>query len=81
MSKLNINILKKMIRAVKNTRDVEIGCDECFDKLDDFIEMELRGKSPEKALPLVKDHLDRCSECREEYKVLLEALDNLQVYG
>lgn len=81
MFTLDINILKKMIRAIKNTRDEEIGCDECFDQLDQFIELKLKGKSPEEALPLVQDHLDRCQDCREEYEVLLEAIQGLNVYG
>lgn len=77
MEKLNLNILKKMVRAIKNTRDDEISCDECFEKLDNFIDLELKGKSPEKALPLVKDHLDRCRECKEEYEALLKAVKQL----
>lgn len=56
----------------------EIGCDECFDKLNEFAEMELAGKSPEKALPLVADHLKKCGECRQEYEALLAALEELQ---
>lgn len=75
--KLSKNILKAMIRAIKMTREDEIGCDECFDKLSEFAEMELAGKSPEKAMPLVQDHLQKCGECREEYMALLEALKQL----
>jgi len=56
------------------SRPDEIGCDDCFEKLHDFAEMKLRGKSPEEAMPLVQDHLNRCSDCREEYEALLEAL-------
>lgn len=80
MVKLNLDVLKKMIRGIINTREDEIGCDECFDKLDRFIELELKGKSPEEALPLVKDHLDRCKDCREEYEALLDAIKKLDVY-
>lgn len=81
MDKLNIDILKKIFRAVINTRGDEIGCDECFEKLDRFIELELKGKSPEEAMPLVKDHLDRCRDCHQEYEALLEALQNLPAYS
>lgn len=63
------------------TRPDEIGCDECFDKLNEFAELELKGKSPEKAMPLIQDHLNKCGECREEYKALLEALKDLQIYS
>ncbi|MEX0771233.1 MAG: hypothetical protein WD035_10895 [Balneolaceae bacterium] len=77
--KLTKKILKSMLRAIKMTRPDEIGCDDCFDELHTFAEMELAGKSPEEALPLVKDHLDRCGECREEYQALLDAMKELKV--
>ncbi len=76
--KLNTDILKNMLRAVIGTKDEEIGCDDCFEKLDNFIEMKLAGKSPEQAMPLVQDHLQRCKECRQEYEALIEALQNLE---
>jgi hypothetical protein len=77
--KLSKRILKSMIRAIQMTRDEEIGCDECFDKLNEYAEMELAGKSPEEAMPLVRDHLDKCTECHEEYVALLHALKGLKV--
>lgn len=78
--KLNKNIIKKLISSVQKTRSDEIGCDECFDVLHEFAEMKLRGKEPEKAMPLVQDHLDKCGECREEFHALLEALKALNEY-
>lgn len=67
-----------MLRAIIGTREDEIGCNECFDQLDEFIELKLKGKSPEEAMPLVQDHLKRCKDCREEYEALLEALRNVE---
>ncbi|WP_441000384.1 hypothetical protein [Fodinibius sp. SL11] len=58
--------------------DHEIGCDDCFDELHEFAELELAGKSPAEAKPLVKDHLDKCGSCREEYQALLEALQAIE---
>ncbi len=66
--------LKQMVRVVLSTRPDEIGCDECLDQLDRFVEMKLAGKDAAKAMPLVQDHLDRCRDCREEFEALLEAL-------
>lgn len=63
---------------VKMTKSDEIGCDECFEELHEFAEMKLAGKSPEDAMPLVKDHLDRCGSCREEYEALLAAMKGLE---
>lgn len=72
--KLTKNKLKSMIRMVKMTLDHEIGCEDCYDQLHEFAELELQGKTPEKALPRVKEHLERCGNCRQEYEALLEAL-------
>lgn len=76
--KLTGDLLKRLIRSVKNARPDEIGCDDCFDELHKFAELELAGKSPEEAFPLVQDHLDRCGECRQEYEGLLLAMENLE---
>lgn len=72
--KLNKDVLKNIISKLPQTHDDEIGCDECFDELHRFAEMELEGKSPEKAMPLISEHLDNCGECRQEYQALLIAI-------
>ena len=74
MMKLNKKVLKKLLSMVPMTHDGEIGCDDCFNELNEFAEMELLGKSPKKAMPLVREHLDNCGECREEYQALLDAM-------
>lgn len=72
---LNPKILKKLFRAVIHTHDNELGCKECFDKIDEFIEMKLAGISAEEAYPLVQEHLNKCPDCREEFEALLNALE------
>jgi hypothetical protein len=66
--------LEKVVKMVSRTREEEIGCDECFEQLDRFVEMQLSGLNPAEAMPLVKDHLDKCGDCREEFEALIEAL-------
>ncbi len=74
MMQLEPATLKQMERAVITTRPDEIGCGECFEQLDRFIEMTLAGRNAGEALPLVQDHLERCRDCREEFEALLVAL-------
>lgn len=62
------------VNMVMATRDDEISCAECGEQLSRFAELTLAGKSANEAIPLVKDHLDRCAECREEFEALLEVL-------
>jgi hypothetical protein len=48
----------------------EIGCDECFDRLDEFVELELDGLDADAAVPGLRAHLEGCPACREEHEAL-----------
>ncbi len=64
----------KLVRVVAETHETEIGCDECFEKLDRFAEAELSGLEARSVMPLVGDHLDRCADCHSTFEALLTAL-------
>ena len=68
------DIFKALIGEIADTREVEIGCDECFEQVDRFVEMRLTGLDAAQAMPLVQQHLEMCGECREEFEALLAAL-------
>lgn len=72
--KLSLDVLKRMVRAVAATKVEEIDCEECFEQVDEFVEMELQGKNAAEAMPLVQDHLNRCNGCREEFEALLDCI-------
>lgn len=76
--KLGKELLQKITRSIKMTREDEMDCNDCFDALDKFAEMELEGKSPEEAMPRVQEHLDRCAGCKDEYVALMDALKSLR---
>lgn len=69
--------LKKTISMAFKTLPEEIGCDDCWEQLDRFVDLKLAGKSPAEAMPLIQQHLDRCKNCREEFELLLEAVRTL----
>jgi hypothetical protein len=48
----------------------EVGCDECFDEVDHYVELELAGEDADAAVPGLRAHLDGCPACREEYESL-----------
>ncbi len=76
-TKLTLSSLKILVQGIVSSHSEVIGCDECWDQIDRFAEIELTGKDASQVLPLVEDHLERCGMCREEYEALLEALKNL----
>jgi hypothetical protein len=64
----------KLVRVVAETREIEIGCDECFEQLDSLAEAELSGVEARSVMPLVSDHLNKCADCRSQFEALLTAL-------
>ncbi len=64
----------KLVRVVAETRETEIGCDECFEQLGSFAELGLSGVEASSVMSLVGDHLDKCQDCYSKFEALLMAL-------
>ncbi len=69
--------IRALLQAVSRTRDRELACDECLGELGSFAELTLEGRPVEEAYDLVRQHLQICDECREEFALLLKALESL----
>lgn len=52
----------------------EMGCEEVFGVLDQYAEIEVRKEDAARLMPLVREHLDMCDECCDEYEALLDVL-------
>jgi hypothetical protein len=48
----------------------EISCEECFDRLDEHVELELDGRDAEAAVAGMRAHLEGCPACREDHESL-----------
>jgi len=59
------------LRNIYKTQEEEISCTECFDLVSHFVELEISGENAVAKMPLLKQHLDQCGACREEYQMLL----------
>jgi predicted anti-sigma-YlaC factor YlaD len=60
------------IKRMLGPADEELFCDECFEKLDEYVELELRGDPADAAIPGMRPHLEGCPACRDEYDSLRE---------
>jgi hypothetical protein len=54
----------------------ELLCDECFEKLDEYVELELRGAPADERIPGMRAHLDGCPACHEDYDSLRELVQS-----
>jgi anti-sigma factor RsiW len=50
--------------------DPELLCDECFEKLDQYVDLELQGAAADEHVPGMRAHLQGCPACQEEYASL-----------
>jgi hypothetical protein len=77
------------LQKIMSTKEDEISCTECFDLVSHFIDLELSGENPAAEMPQLKQHLNQCTACRDEYEALrdlrrleeqsgLPSLDDLQ---
>ena len=52
----------------------EIDCDACFEELDRYVELEVKGADADAAVPGLRAHLEGCPACREEHNSLVALL-------
>ncbi|HWN22587.1 MAG TPA: hypothetical protein VNP93_11485 [Gaiellaceae bacterium] len=62
--------LTQALGRVLGPAGAEVGCDECFDVLDRYVELELAGADADAAIPGLRAHLAGCPACREEHESL-----------
>ena len=74
--KLQDEVVIKFLHILENVRAEELSCSEIYDLLDEFVETEVQSKDAGKIKPLIREHLDTCPECCEEYEALLAVLEN-----
>ena len=65
---MNDETLKRLLGPA----DPELLCDECFERLDEYVELELQGAQADDRIPGMRAHLEGCPACREDYDSLRE---------
>jgi hypothetical protein len=61
---------KELVRRLLGPAEPELGCDECFEELDRYVELEVAGTGADEAIPGMRAHLEGCPACREDYESL-----------
>jgi hypothetical protein len=62
----NDNTLKRLLGPA----GPEVLCDECFERLDEYVELELQGEPADERIPGLRTHLEGCPACHEDYESL-----------
>ena len=48
----------------------ELSCEQCFDELDRYVDLESAGRDADAEIAGMRAHLDGCSACREDHEGL-----------
>jgi hypothetical protein len=48
----------------------QLSCDQCFELLDEYVELEVAGSDADARLPGLRTHLEGCPTCKEDYESL-----------
>ena len=61
---------RNILRAVLGPEGPELSCEECFEQLDRYVELELAGSDADAAIPGMRAHLEGCPACHEDHDSL-----------
>jgi hypothetical protein len=61
---------RELIARLLGPAGHEVTCDECFELLDEYVELELAGVDPDRRLPGMREHLQGCPACSEDHDSL-----------
>jgi hypothetical protein len=74
-TQLSDSLVEQLVKSLQITHEEECACDEFHDLIDQYAETNIRGEDAARLMPLIKDHLEMCHECCEEYEALLDVLE------
>ena len=59
-----------IIERLLGPAEPELLCDECFARLDEYVDLEVQGAPADERIPGMRAHLEGCPACREEHESL-----------
>jgi hypothetical protein len=60
----------RLLKRLLGPTGPEISCEECFEHLDRYVELELSGADADAAIPGMGAHLEGCPACGEDHRSL-----------
>ena len=66
----------ELLARLLGPAEPEVSCEECFELLDRYVDLELDGADADARLPGMRAHLAGCPACREDHDSLLELVSS-----
>jgi hypothetical protein len=62
---------RRLIAALLGPGEPELTCEECFEALDRYVDLEVAGADADSAVPGMRAHLTGCPACLEDHASLV----------
>ncbi len=68
-------VVEGFLRVLEEVRLEDMPCSEVFKRLDEYVEKQVHDGDAAVLMPLLREHLDMCPDCCDEYEALLDVLE------
>ena len=65
-----------LARALLGPKGPELSCEECFNELGRYVDLELAGANADGAVPGMRAHLEGCPACHEDHLSLVAFVES-----
>ena len=65
---------RRLIAALLGPDEPELTCEQCFQQIDRYVDLELAGADADRAVPGMRAHLQGCPACLEDHASLVAFL-------
>ena len=72
------HVRRELIARLLGPAGHEVTCEECFELLDEYVDLELAGHDADARLPGMREHLHGCPACQEDHESLRELVAQSQ---
>jgi hypothetical protein len=70
---------RELVERLLGPAGFQLSCQECFERINEYAELELVGIEAGTLIPGLRTHLEGCSACNEDHESLRALLAQLAV--
>jgi len=63
--------MSSLLNGLLGPGEPEVTCEQCFELLDQYVDLEAHGQDADAKLPGMRAHLAGCPACHEDHESLL----------
>jgi hypothetical protein len=63
--------MSNLLNRLLGPGEPEVTCEQCFELLDEYVELEVQSADADARIPGMRAHLEGCPACHEDHDSLL----------